>query len=404
MDTENRILKLQLITLFDSISFGLIYAFLAPYLMVLGGDNVTTGMLAVSILICQLLSDNIAKNLIQSYGKRDALFTMFSIATLSHVLLVLTGSCWFAILARCLFTLTYQSNNIIKDLLMRKVSEEEAEYHAKIHSILSSSGYIIGPVVTGCLFDVGFSLSCILAAILTLFNACLTLAIAKEADDVSSEVPEESIAKQTVKQVSKTVTLFKKSDYEKNWDLIALKFMYISSVTIFFTKFPQILKYNFNSDAAVIGYTTSFFNTVVFIADHFKVTLKDKYEHIPTIYLIHQALLISFFSFLVACYIPYYTIFAIACIPVIVAKSFINTTWNELYSGRRNDSLNGLNDHVGIAVGLTVPILFGITCNSIHHHAVISFSLVPMLLSLYILNTYTCIFTVAEVRDKSKDE
>ncbi|XP_023026479.2 major facilitator superfamily domain-containing protein 9 isoform X1 [Leptinotarsa decemlineata] len=405
MDTEKLILKLQLITLFDSISFGLIYAFLAPYLMVLGGDNVTTGMLAVSTLICELISINIAKDLIKAQGKRDALFTMFSIGVVSHVLLVLTRSYWFTIFARCLFSLTNQTQNIVKDLLVKKVSEDEVDYHLMVCNILRSSGFLIGPIVTGCLFNIGFSLSCILAAFLTLLSACLVLAIPKEKDDIPTEGADKSLIEQTVEQVSKTMVLFRKSNYKKNWDLLALKYLYISSVTIFFAKFPQILIYNFNADASVVGYTTSYMNAVTYIATYLAVTLKNKYEHVPMSILIYQGLLITFCSLLAACYAPVYTVFALACIPIIFARNYINTVWEKLYSNRKNNSLNALNDCVGLAAGLSMPLLFGVVCNIIRHNAVIIFSVIPIMISLYIFNTYTCkIKSLEEDADKTKNE
>ncbi|CAG9823181.1 unnamed protein product [Phaedon cochleariae] len=404
MESSSYILKLQLITLFDSISFGLIYPFLPPYLLVLGGNNVTAGYLAVLTLICQLLSWNIAKDIVSYQGKKTALLTMFSFSIVSHLLLILTGSCWFTIFGRCIFALTNQSNEVVKELYIKKITKEETEFQLLIYNVLSSAGYIIGPVVSGCFFDTGFPLICVLAAVLTLINACLVLAIPTEQDDLPSEGPEKTLSERTIGYIWKAADLTKKSDYKQNWDILALKFLYTASFAIFFTKFPMILKTNYQSDSVTIGCTTAYINIAMFIATYVTKNMQEKLSSIPAIILCQQALVVLFFSMLIACYSPMYPLFALSVIPITFGRSYITTSWRKVYSERNNEFLDHVNDYVGILVGLTIPILFGIVCDMIKFNAVVLFSILPVLLALYILNKYTCDFEELEGIDKSKDD
>lgn len=130
------------------------------------------------------------KKVTSDTGKQFSLFIVSVAATISYLLITLTNSYWFIIFSRLFFSKyfqhTYNNNNntsyflaisnitnsLCKDILLQKIPKDETEYFIFIHNILSSSGYIIGPIITGCLFSHGFSYSCWLAAILTFGNVC----------------------------------------------------------------------------------------------------------------------------------------------------------------------------------------------------------------------------------------
>lgn len=169
-----------------------------------------------------------------------------------------------------------------------------------------------------------------------------------------------------------------------NWDLIALKFLFTTSVTIFFSKFTQILKYNYDFDAVAIGTTSSYQNGLAFACPFAVDFIKDKYET-EKFSLLSPALLTLLASLLCACYAPITCIYLLFCIPMIVARCYLSYVWPHLFATRKNNALNKLNGPIGVCTGLTIPILFGIVCNHIEHHAVILFSVVPVMLSLLIL-------------------
>lgn len=219
---------------------------------------------------------------------------------------------------------------------------------------------------------------------------------------IKDETPEESKAIEPKfnpsEKIEKALGDFGQCDYERHWDLIALKFLFTTSVSVFFTKFTQILKYNLDSDSIDIGYITSYMNGLAFAAVFIVKIIRQKF-HIERILMIKIALLNLLISVIIACYAPCYTLYNLACIPMVISRSYLNTIWKELYATRKNDALNEINEATGVTAGLTVPLLFGITCNNIGHYAVILYSTIPIGASLYIINKHTSQYE--EIEDDS---
>lgn len=210
-----------------------------------------------------------------------------------------------------------------------------------------------------------------------------------------------------MEDVTETIIEFKKSNIKENWDLIILKFSFLSSITIFFTKFTQILKYNFNSDPVAIGCTTAYMNALVFACPYLVDSMREKFET-SKFSMLEYSLSALFVSLLSACYAPSFLFYLGICFPLILSRCYLNNIWGALFAFRQNESLNEVNKSIGLVVGLIIPIFFGIVCNQIEHHAVVLFSVTPGMLSLLIYY----IFTVHNVRvmngkaegSKNKDE
>lgn len=217
---------------------------------------------------------------------------------------------------------------------------------------------------------------------------------------VEREITESSF--KPAEKVQKAFEDFRRSDYPRNWDLIALKYLFTTSISVFFSKFTQILKYNLNSDDVVIGYTTSYMNGLAFAATYIVALIRDKFPK-EKVLLTQISLLTLLISLIIACFAPIYCFYALACIPMIISRSYLNMVWKELYALRKNMALSEINEAVSIAAGLTIPLIFGVTCNEIGHYAVIFYSLVPIGSSLFIFNKYTsCYEQVEDGKDKNK--
>jgi len=99
MTTKSSIRNLQIITALDSVCYGLIYGFIAPYLLQLGANHVHIGILAVGVLLGELLSPEVIKVFNHFHGRRYSLFFILNTAMITHLMMVMTGSYWFTILA-----------------------------------------------------------------------------------------------------------------------------------------------------------------------------------------------------------------------------------------------------------------------------------------------------------------
>lgn len=304
-------------------------------------------------------------------------------------MLVLTHSYYFTILVRVLFSLTNQSQNLCFELLLEKAkNEEEKQILEKNHTILAGLGLILGPIISGYLFDIGFGYTGILAAGLAFLNTRLVLSITKDDKDTNTEQVDHSILNKAIQKVTENVKEINNCEVKVNWDVLLLKYLFTGSIFVFFSKFVPILKHNFGSSNIVVGYTTAYINAAGFAASHYVAFLKPQLNYSLHV-LIERSFLFIGILMLLACYAPYYELFMLSLILVIFVRTFISTLWGGLFSERKNSSLTKLNAQSSLAAGFSIPILFGIVCNAIAHNAVILFSCLPMFVCWIIIRFYT---------------
>lgn len=334
--------------------------------------------------------NGLQKLLTHLHGKRYALFLILNTALVTHLMLVLTHSYYFTILVRVLYSLTNQSQNLCLELLLEKAkNDEEKEILQKNHTILSGLGLILGPIISGYLFDIGFGYTGILAAGLAFLSARLVLSVTKDEKDPNTVHIDHSVLNKAIQKVTENVKEINNCEGKVNWDVLLLKYLFTGSIFVFFSKFVPILKHNFGSSNIVVGYTGAYINAAVFAASYYVTFLKPQLNHYSLHFLIETSFLLIAVLMLLACYAPYYELFMLLLILVIFLRTFITTLWGDLFSERKNSSLTKLNAQSSLAAGFSIPILFGIVCNAIAHNAVILFSCLPMFLCWLIVRFYT---------------
>lgn len=230
--------------------------------------------------------------------------------------------------------------------------------------------------------------------VITIIVSGLILSINDEEEVVQKDLDQPLIEK-SIESLQTIKEDIQHSQFEINWDLLALKYLFSASVNIFFTKFTQILKYNFDSSSIIIGYTTAYMNALTFAATYCLQMCKVKHPA-DTLMFIKISFITFLLSLLIACFSPTYYIYSAICIPMIFSRNYINVIWSDLFHARKNSALDRLNGNTGIAAGLTIPILFGVTCNHIGHYAVILFSVLPIIASIYIYEKRTIPFYNAQ--------
>lgn len=192
---------------------------------------------------------------------------------------------------------------------------------------------------------------------------------------------------------------FGESNLQENWDLVILKFLFTSSISIFFSKFTQILQHNFSADAITIGITSSYMNGLIFAGPYLIDNVIDKGGLSKKLDLTQYSLCVLVMSVLLACYAPFYSFYLLMCIPLTLARCYLNTIWVKLFGSRKNEALERINASLGIISGLIIPVLFGITCDQIGHHAVILYSVIPLVFSLLVYYKRTVIFAAKDKRE-----
>lgn len=202
-------------------------------------------------------------------------------------------------------------------------------------------------------------------------------------DDEDDKSEEQSLLDKKSEEIAQVIKNFHDSNFQENWDVISLKFLFVSSISIFFSKFTQILQKNFNSNAIILGVTGSYMTGLIFAGPYAVNNIKEMSamkEYLLTIY----SFFILLVSLIFACYAPFFPFYLLMCILIALSRCYLNSIWGSLFASRKNEALAKSNEYVGIVSGCTIPIVFGVICDLIGHHAVILFSVLPIIFSLLI--------------------
>lgn len=296
---------------------------------------------------------------------------------------------------RVLFSALNQVQNLCLALLL----DHENNLYAleKMHtnySILSGSGYILGPIISGYLFDTekGFRYIGLLAACLTLINVGLLTAVGEDSQGnregcVCGNV---SVLEKVSETVSKNIKNLKNCKLENHWDVLLVKYLFVSSMYIFCCKIKDIFKHNhWEISSVIMGYTRAYISALIFACTYYATEAKEFAVKYPLTFISEFAFFVITCLVFIACYSPTLEFFILLLIPIIFLKAIIKITWTEYFSERRNPHLANLNETATITAGLINPLLFGIAHNHLEHKTVIVFSCVPLLLCWVIIRWYS---------------
>lgn len=179
-----------------------------------------------------------------------------------------------------------------------------------------------------------------------------------------------------------SVESLKKVNYFKDWDVLALKYFYNVSVSVFFIKFSLLLKVHYRACPTKIGYTYAYQSILTFLSHLFVSSVKNKFN---------PNLVTSLFAVATGlmglCFAPSYDIYLVSYFLMILAHSFINSNWKELFKLRSEEKYNIENaeDAIGKISSIMTPIIFGVFCDLYGHYALKTFVILPLILNISIV-------------------
>nr|CAH7735303.1 unnamed protein product [Callosobruchus chinensis] len=327
---------------------------------------------------------------------------IFTFGILSNLLIMVANNYWIVIFARSIYSLTNQVPKFTKAILTQLCFAHDTKYHLKVTDALTKLGLLIGPIIAGYLFEMGFVFACLLATVLAVSKIGIILTVPEVIlEDLSdpevsksfvqlAHVPNtNSILGTILLGIKSTTTNLLKCNFWTNWDLLVVKFLYTTSTIVFFSKFTQLLKKNMGCGSKVIGVTVAYMNAITFVTPYILRFMKEnlQYDSLQNCFFFSFAILAT--STLMACVTSLYHVYLLACIPIIICRKYIQTTWTEMFACRGNRFLKPVIRQIGNITGLVVPIAFGILCNRIQAKAVVAFSSIPPLICLMIIKSYS---------------
>ncbi|XP_018332825.1 major facilitator superfamily domain-containing protein 9-like [Agrilus planipennis] len=402
------------VSFLDSLCFGLIVPLLTPRILSLGGSHTVAGIFISLQILCQLLSVPLINSFSKKFGYKSSLQKMLLINLITLYLLGLTESCFNLILIRSIYSLTNQTVYLCINILKEIMPKEE---HFNIANTLHASsvgGFVVGAVSGGYLFELyGFWEVCLVSCgfnfgaivLLKNRNAFKPLQQMQEKDDKSSSGTKESISESTTKRsiikkssvldefvdevyinIASAVVNFDSDVFSNQLFLFLSHFLFTLSGTIFFTKYPILLKVNYNASAVIIGYTVAYQRMIIFVVNFTSGFIKsyfslDKIDNIVNVFFMLNI------GFIGLCFAPLYEIYLLCFIPMIVAKTIVNDFWRSptVVVENKRESIGETLDVLGKLTEVIIPSIFGVFCDMYLELALQVFVLVPLMTMLIFL-------------------
>ncbi|CAG9768869.1 unnamed protein product [Ceutorhynchus assimilis] len=410
----NSIRNLQIITALDSLSYGLLYRYFPEATIInLGGTNITVAYYLTGVFVANFFAPQISTIMTgHCNGKKQKLFFSLTLTMFTKVMMAITRSYWTLIFMRLVFSAIDQTQHFCFNLLQEKEQTENRHLKGSFQllnfTVLSGSGFIIGPIISGFFFDMkhGFRIITMLAALLTLTNIILLGKI--DEDCLCNRSYCERTSSFTTKPVSDgTRESLKKAKLSKNWDIILIQFLFASSYLIFSNEFPKIMSYNYQvTSSFAIGSTIAYMNTLVFACNKFASNVMRNIDNYPIIFASELLFFITTTFMFLVCYAPTYELFLLLLPPIVFLHSLINAAiWEGLYEERNNEHLNKLNNNdlaLDLA-GFTIPILFAVAHNRFKHNAVIIFTFMPLLMCWLVTKFYSRFLKIEDAQCVVRD-
>lgn len=380
--------KFYLICFLDSLALGLFLPVLATHISTLGGTHTVLGTLATLYTISRLFAGSLTRSWNDTFGKKAALLFILAINYIVYLPFGTTKSYIFLIILRLVVGLTSQTQNICNSFISEFNSKESLPNVQSVTNVLAVAGFVVGPMIAGALYEEadGFYYICRFAAIL-LFISILIAVTLPNSTGTSSEVNLTFLTR-AVSDLQKKFSKIAKLKFKEDWHIIALKFLHSVTATVFFMKFSMLLKVHYKLPSAIIGCTYSYQGSLTFLAPFIIPFINISKSNSATI----MSLFIVTAGFMGLCFAKTYDWYLISFIPMILAHTLLNAIWKKVFAERstKDYEIEGVQDGIGDIASIITPFIFGIFCDLYGVHALQSFTIIPMLLSILIAVITIC--------------
>ncbi|KRT83929.1 membrane transporter [Oryctes borbonicus] len=290
------------------------------------------------------------------------------------------------IIIRLIFFLVNQTQSICKAFVADIETREEHNLIYSKMNLLGVLSFIIGPIIGGYVFDMeqGFYYISIITFSITLAAVLLALILP---NDKHTETSAANLAEKLVINFTTSVRSLN-MQYGMYWNIILMKIYVTISVTVFFMKFSLLLKFLYNKGNIAIGYTYAYQSLLLFLTT-LLVPLSEKVYEGQNIKRLSHSLSLLTISIANICYAPTYPMYLICFIPLSLAKSIFDSTFQNITNNNSfNDLSKGL-DTITTLTSIGIPLVFGYFCDFYMHNAVKVFSIIPLVVVMLLMHFFT---------------
>ncbi|KAM9212276.1 major facilitator superfamily domain-containing protein 9 isoform 2-T2 [Dugong dugon] len=320
--TRRFLLCLYLVGFLDLFGVSMVVPLLSLHVKSLGASPTVAGIVGSTYGILQLFSSTFVGCWSDVVGKRSALLTCILSSALGYLLLGASTSVFLFVVARVPVGIFKHTLSISRALLSDLVSEKERPLVIGRFNTASGVGFILGPMVGGCLteLDGGFHLTAIICFSVFLLNAGLVwlfpwsevkfsttkndLQLGKnnrlsgntgykvqDAATARGATTSEKIARLPWIEVLSALQDMKSLIFSKMWDIFLVRLLMAVAVMLYYSNFVLALEERFGVRPKITGYLISYSSALGALAGFALGPIMRLYKHNSHTILLHSSVL-----------------------------------------------------------------------------------------------------------------
>ncbi|HMS22987.1 MAG TPA: MFS transporter [Candidatus Levybacteria bacterium] len=188
MHKNRNLLIIALIAMVNMLGYGIIIPILYGYSKKFGLSDFENGLLFALFSICQFISTPIIGRLSDKYGRRPLLVTSILGTVASFFVMAFAPSALFLFLARALDGLTAGNIPVVFAVISDSTKPEDRPRAFGLVGAAFSFGFVFGPAVAAFTVGFGEGVPFIIAGVITLIAAILTILFLPETNKHMGEV------------------------------------------------------------------------------------------------------------------------------------------------------------------------------------------------------------------------
>lgn len=186
--TNRKLLIIALIAMVNMLGYGIIIPILYGYSKKFGLSDFENGLLFAAYSVCQFISTPIIGRLSDKYGRRPMLISSILGTAASFFMMAFAPNALFLFLARALDGLTAGNIPVAFAVISDTTTPEERPKAFGLIGAAFNFGFVFGPAVSAFTVGLGLGVPFIIAGVITLIAAALTIVYLPETNAHMGEV------------------------------------------------------------------------------------------------------------------------------------------------------------------------------------------------------------------------
>jgi predicted MFS family arabinose efflux permease len=219
------------ITFIDVLGFTIMIPLLPYFAQKFGASNVLVGVLMTTMALCSTVSAPAWGAMSDRFGRKRIVMISQCFALAGYVVLALSQSLWMMFVSRAVSGLGGGNLGVAQSYIADVTDEQGRDQAYALFGVVFGIGFVIGPVIGGFLIRFGFLVPFMVAAGIEIINMILTYLF------LPAKTRKTGAGRINVRDALRAVMR------PRVRSVIVRHFLFIFSVTYFFTVFSLYLKY-----------------------------------------------------------------------------------------------------------------------------------------------------------------